>query len=174
MEERRLPGETESAWEVVPGTGRCGPTGSGLPLYLPDALLAFPGCRQVVRVEREVVHKGDGGGTARGELRPRQLGSRGGGREAAWGASAFPSGRWPGSVAAGYGTLSCHGQRSYLEDAPARCGAWGAQRSWRSSGPFCRLSLLRPQGGVRKKKAALETFSFHPLSALRFLGLYAV
>ncbi|GLV49411.1 hypothetical protein TJA_25130 [Thermus sp. LT1-2-5] len=28
--------------------------------YLPDALLAFPGCRQVVRLEREVVHKGMG------------------------------------------------------------------------------------------------------------------
>ncbi|MFX9366489.1 hypothetical protein ABTO03_18955, partial [Acinetobacter baumannii] len=36
--------------------------------------------------------QGDGGGTARGELRPHQLGSRGGGREAAWGASPFPVG----------------------------------------------------------------------------------
>jgi hypothetical protein len=35
------------------------------------------------------------------------------------------------------------------------------------------VSLLYRRG-VRKKKAALETFSFHPLSALRFLGLYAV
>lgn len=28
--------------------------------------------------------------------------------------------------------------------------------------------------GVREKKAALEAFSFRPLSALRFLELYAV
>ncbi len=42
------------------------------------------------------------------------------------------------------------------------------------------VSLLH-RGGVREKvtrrrtlKAAMEAFSFHPLSALRFLGLYAV
>jgi len=35
------------------------------------------------------------------------------------------------------------------------------------------VSLLH-RGGVRKKKAALESFSFNPFSALRFLGLYAV
>ncbi|WP_022799503.1 hypothetical protein [Thermus islandicus] len=35
------------------------------------------------------------------------------------------------------------------------------------------VSLLHRQG-VREKKAALEAFSFNPLSALRFLGLYAV
>ncbi|MGC8904518.1 MAG: transposase, partial [Thermus sp.] len=34
------------------------------------------------------------------------------------------------------------------------------------------VSLLHRRG-VREKKAALEAFSFHPLSALRFLGLYA-
>ncbi|GLV48962.1 hypothetical protein TJA_20650 [Thermus sp. LT1-2-5] len=34
------------------------------------------------------------------------------------------------------------------------------------------LSLMRRKG-VRAKKAALEGFSFHPLSALRFLGLCA-
>ncbi|KHG66379.1 transposase, partial [Thermus sp. 2.9] len=34
------------------------------------------------------------------------------------------------------------------------------------------VSLLH-QREVREKKAALEVFSFHPLSALRFLGLYA-
>lgn len=28
--------------------------------------------------------------------------------------------------------------------------------------------------GIRRKKAALEAFSFNPLAALRFLGLYAV
>jgi len=41
------------------------------------------------------------------------------------------------------------------------------------------VSLLHRQGvrenqGVREKKAALEAFSFNPLAALRFLGLYAV
>jgi hypothetical protein len=35
------------------------------------------------------------------------------------------------------------------------------------------VSLLQREG-IRQKKAALEAFSFHPLSALRFLGLYAV
>jgi hypothetical protein len=35
------------------------------------------------------------------------------------------------------------------------------------------VSLFHRQG-VREKKAALEAFSFNPLSALRFLGLYAV
>ena len=35
------------------------------------------------------------------------------------------------------------------------------------------VSLLHHQG-VREKKAALEPFSFNPLAALRFLGLYAV
>jgi hypothetical protein len=35
------------------------------------------------------------------------------------------------------------------------------------------VSLLHREG-IRQKKAALEAFSFHPLSALRFLGLYAV
>ncbi|MEN2981826.1 MAG: hypothetical protein ABDH20_04415 [Thermus sp.] len=34
------------------------------------------------------------------------------------------------------------------------------------------VSLLHLRG-VRGKKAALEAFSFNPLSALRFLGLYA-
>jgi hypothetical protein len=35
------------------------------------------------------------------------------------------------------------------------------------------VSLLHREG-IRQKKAALEAFSFRPLSALRFLGLYAV
>ncbi|EIA39173.1 hypothetical protein RLTM_06746, partial [Thermus parvatiensis] len=35
------------------------------------------------------------------------------------------------------------------------------------------VSMLHRQG-VREKKAALEAFSFNPLSALRFLRLYAV
>jgi hypothetical protein len=34
------------------------------------------------------------------------------------------------------------------------------------------VSMLHRKG-VREKKAALEIFSFNPLSALRFLGLYA-
>ena len=35
------------------------------------------------------------------------------------------------------------------------------------------VSLLHREG-VKEKKAALEAFSFNPLAALRFLGLYAV
>jgi hypothetical protein len=39
-----------------------------------------------------------------------------------------------------------------------------------------RAFLVSPlhREGVKEKKAALEAFSFNPLSALRFLGLYAV
>jgi hypothetical protein len=36
------------------------------------------------------------------------------------------------------------------------------------------LVSLFHRRGVREKKAALEAFSFNPLAALRFLGLYAV
>ncbi len=36
------------------------------------------------------------------------------------------------------------------------------------------LVSLFHRRGIREKKAALEAFSFNPLSALRFLGLYAV
>ncbi|WP_276605773.1 hypothetical protein [Thermus tengchongensis] len=36
------------------------------------------------------------------------------------------------------------------------------------------LVSSRNRKGVRRKKATLEAFSFNPLTALRFLGLYAV
>ncbi len=46
-------------------------------------------------------------------------------------------------------------------------GAWGLA--------VLREYLVSPlhRKGVRERKAALEAFSFHPLSALKFLGLYA-
>ncbi len=47
-------------------------------------------------------------------------------------------------------------------------GAWVLAVLW----AFLVSKLHRE--GVREKKAPLEIFSFNPLSALRFLGLYAV
>jgi hypothetical protein len=50
-----LPGETASAWRVV-RDGEVWTYRVWASPHLLDALLAFPGCRQAVRVEREVVH----------------------------------------------------------------------------------------------------------------------
>ncbi len=60
----------------------------------------------------------------------------------------------------------------------------GAGRGKGPGGEYCGgevLAVLRAhrvswlnRKGVRQKKAALEAFSFNPLAALRFLGLYAV
>ncbi len=101
MEERRLPGETEAVWNLV-RDGEVWTYRVWASPYLPEEVRAFPGCRQVVRMEREVRHKGDGGGAADGELRPHQLGAGGGGGEAAWGASPLPvGGREPVLLGAG-------------------------------------------------------------------------
>ncbi len=80
--EERLPGETEAAW------GWCGTGGVDLPGlgFSPSARGAFglSGCRQVVRVEREVVHKRTGEVRRTVSYALTQPGPGGGGREAAW------------------------------------------------------------------------------------------
>ena len=59
MEERRLPGETEAVWNLV-RDGEVWTYRVWASPYLPEEVRAFPGCRQVVRMEREVRHKGTG------------------------------------------------------------------------------------------------------------------
>jgi hypothetical protein len=59
MEERRLPGETEAVWNLV-RDGEVWTYRVWASPYLPEEIRAFPGCGQVVRMEREVVHKGTG------------------------------------------------------------------------------------------------------------------
>jgi hypothetical protein len=59
MEERRLPGETEAAWNLV-RDGEVWTYRVWASPYLPEEIRAFPGCGQVVRMEREVVRKGTG------------------------------------------------------------------------------------------------------------------
>ncbi|MFK5529127.1 hypothetical protein ACI3S9_30640, partial [Klebsiella pneumoniae] len=59
MEERRLPGETEAVWNLV-RDGEVWTYRVWASPYLPEEVRAFPGARQVVRMEREVRHKGTG------------------------------------------------------------------------------------------------------------------
>jgi len=59
MEERGLPGETEAAWNLV-RDGEVWTCRVWASPYLPEGMRAFPGCGQVVRMEREVVRKGTG------------------------------------------------------------------------------------------------------------------
>jgi len=59
MEERRLPGETEAAWNLV-RDGEVWTYRVWASPYLPEEIRVFPGCGQVVRMEREVVRKGTG------------------------------------------------------------------------------------------------------------------
>ena len=59
MEERRLPGETEARWSLV-RDGEVWTYEVWASPYLPEAMGAFPGARQVVRLVREVVCKGTG------------------------------------------------------------------------------------------------------------------
>jgi hypothetical protein len=59
MEERRLPGETEAVWNLV-RDGEVWTYRVWASPYLPEEIRAFPGCGQVVRMEREVVRKGTG------------------------------------------------------------------------------------------------------------------
>ncbi len=160
MEERRLPGETEAVWNLV----RDGEVWT-------YRVWASPTCRKRCGPFRVPAGgadgaggeaQGDGGGAADGELRPHQLGAGGGGGEAAWGASPLPvGGREP--VLLGTGRSP---PRGCLPGAGVGAQVLAALRAFL-------VSMLHRQG-VREKKAALEAFSFNPLSALRFLGLYAV
>ncbi len=161
MEERRLPGETEAAWGLV-RDGEVWTYRVWASPHLPEALLAFPGCRQVVRVEREVVHKGTG------EVR-RTVGyaltSLGAEEADARRLGELLLSRW-----------EVENRSFWVRDVLFRedaCQVRGVGAQVLAALRAFLVSLL-DRGGVRKKKAALEAFSFHPLSALRFLGLYGV
>jgi hypothetical protein len=121
MEERRLPGETEAVWNLV-RDGEVWTYRVWASPYLPEEIRVFPGCGQVVRMEREVVRKGTGEVRCTVSYALTSLGPE---------------------------VADARRLRAFL------------------------VSLLHRQG-VREKKAALEAFSFNPLAALRFLGLYAV
>ncbi len=168
MEERRLPGETEAAWGLV-RDGEVWTYRVWASPHLPEALLAFPGCRQVVRVEREVVHKGTGEvrrtvSYALTSLGPEVADARRLGE--------LLLSRW-----------EVENRSFWVRDVLFRedaCQVRGVGAQVLAALRAFLVSLLH-RGGVRKKvtrqrtlKAALEAFSFHPLSALRFLGLYGV
>ncbi|KGQ22387.2 hypothetical protein THFILI_00065 [Thermus filiformis] len=160
MEEKRLPGETEAEWRGG-GDGEVWTYRVWASPHLPEEIRAFPGARQVVRLERVVVHKGTGEvrrtlSHALTSLGPEVADARRLGEllVARWG---IENGSfWVRDVL-------------FKEDA-CQVRRVGAQvlavlRAFL-------VSLLHREG-IRQKKAALEAFSFHPLSALRFLGLYA-
>jgi len=177
MEEKRLPGETEAEWRVE-RDGVASPSGEHRVVWtyrvwafrcslreatphLPEEIRAFPGARQVVRLERVVVHKGTGEvkrtlSHALTSLGPEVADARRLGELllARW---AIENGSfWVRDVL-------------LKEDA---CQVRGVGAQVLAALRAFLVSLLHHKG-VRRKKAALETFSFHPLFALRFLGLYA-
>jgi hypothetical protein len=80
--------------------------------------------------------------------------------------------RWEVENRFGRGTFSSAATRSVpcLVDA---CQVRGVGAQVLAALRAFPVSPLHRQG-VREKKAALEAFSFNPLAALRFLGLYAV
>jgi hypothetical protein len=168
MEERRLPGETEAVWNLV-RDGEVWTYRVWASPYLPEEIRAFPGCRQVVRMEREVVHKGTGevGRTvsyALTSLGPEVADARRLGE--------LLLSRWEveNRSLLGTGRSLPRPREACLVDA---CQVRGVGAQVLAALRAFLVSLLHRQG-VREKKAALEAFSFNPLAALRFLGLYAV
>jgi len=161
MDERRLPGETEAVWDRV-RDGEVWTYRAWASPYLPEEIRAFPGAQQVVRLEREVVHKATGEvrrtvSYALTSLGPEEMDARALGLLLADRWSIENRSFWVRDVL-------------FHEDA---CQVRGVGAQVLAALRAFLVSLLHRRG-VRKKKAALETFSFHPLSALRFLGLYAV
>lgn len=161
MAERALPGETRAVWERE-GDGEVRRYEVWASPVLPPEVAAFPGARQAVRLVREVVVKGTGEvwrteGYALTSLGPNE-------------ADAGVLGRlWVGRWGVENGSFWV---RDVLlrEDASQVRGRGGEV-----------LAVLRAhlvswlnRKGIRRKKAALEAFSFNPMAALRFLGLYAV
>ncbi|KHG64439.1 hypothetical protein QT17_12380 [Thermus sp. 2.9] len=160
MEEGRLPGETEAEWRVE-RDGEVWRYRVWASPYLPEAMRAFPGVKQVVRLEREVMHKGTG------EVRrgvSYALTSLGAEVADARRLGELLVGRW-GIENGSFWVRDV----LFREDA---CQVRGIGARVLAALRAFLVSLLH-QRGVREKKAALEVFSFHPLSALRFLGLYA-
>lgn len=158
MDEGRLEGETEWVWaeerdgEVRRYRVRASP-------HLPEEIRSFPGAMQVVERVREVVKKGTGEvrrgvGYALTSLGPEVAGARelGGWWRGRWG---IENGSfWVRDVVFG-------------ED---RCQMRGVGAEVLAGLRAFLVSWLEAKG-VRRKKAALEAFSFNPLAALRFLGL---
>jgi IS4 transposase len=161
MEEQRLPGETEAEWRVE-RDGEVWTYRVWASPYLPEEIRAFPGARQVVRLERVVVHKGTG------EVRrtlSHALTSLGPEVADARRLGELLVARW------GIENGSFWVRDVLLKEDASQVRGVGAQvlavlRAFL-------VSLLHREG-IRQKKAALEAFSFHPPSALRFLGLYVV
>ena len=167
MEERRLPGETEAVWNLV-RDGEVWTYRVWASPYLPEEVRAFPGCRQVVRMEREVRHKGTGEVRRAASYALTSLGAE---EADARRLGELLLSRWEVENRSFWvRDVLLHGQRSYLEDA---CQVRGVGAQVLAALRAFLVSMLHRQG-VREKKAALEAFSFNPLSALRFLGLYAV
>jgi hypothetical protein len=148
MEERRLPGETEAVWNLV-RDGEVWTYRVWASPYLPEEIRAFPGCGQVVRMEREVVRKGTG------EVR----------RTVSYALTSLGP-----EVADARRLGPPRPREACLVDA---CQVRGVGAQVLAALRAFLVSLLHRQG-VREKKAALEALSFNPLAALRFLGLYAV
>ena len=154
MEERRLPGETEAVWNLV-RDGEVWTYRVWASPYLPEEIRAFPGCRQVV-------HKGTG------EVRRTvsyALTSLGPEVADAKRLGSLLLSRWEVENRSFWVRDVC-----FREDA---CQVRGVG-AWVLAGLWAFLVSKLHREGVRAKKAALEIFSFNPLSALRFLGLYAV
>jgi hypothetical protein len=161
MEDKRLPGETEAVWSVM-RDGEVWSYRVWASPSLPDEMRTFPGAAQVVRLEREVVHKRSG------EVRRRvgyALSSLGADEAGAEVLGRLIVQRW--EVENG----SFWVRDVLLHEDACQVRGVGAQV----------LAALRAflvsklhRRGVRQKKAALEAFSFQPFSALRFLELYAV
>jgi hypothetical protein len=168
MEERRLPGETEAVWNLV-RDGEVWTYRVWASPYLPEEIRAFPGCGQVVRMEREVVRKGTGEvrrtvSYALTSLGPEVADARRLGE--------LLLSRWEveNRSLLGAGRSLPRPREACLVDA---CQVRGVGAQVLAALRAFLVSLLHRQG-VREKKAALEAFSFNPLAALRFLGLYAV
>jgi hypothetical protein len=161
MEERRLPGETEAVWNLV-RDGEVWTYRVWASPYLPEEIRAFPGCGQVVRMEREVVRKGTGEvrrtvSYALTSLGPEVADARRLGE--------LLLSRW-----------EVENRSFWVRDVLFRedaCQVRGVGAQVLAALRAFLVSLLHRQG-VKEKKAALEAFSFNPLAALRFLGLYAV
>ena len=161
MEERRLPGETEARWGLV-RDGEVWTYEVWASPYLPEAMGAFPGARQVVRLVREVVHKGTG------EVR-RSVGYA----LTSLGLEVADAGRLGRLLVGRWGieNRSFWVRDALLQEDTCQVRGVGA-RVLATLRAF--LVSLMHREGVKEKKAALEAFSFNPLAALRFLGLYAV
>ncbi|WP_245606109.1 DDE transposase family protein [Thermus amyloliquefaciens] len=155
-----LPGETRAEW-VREADGEVRRYEVWASPVLPPEVAAFPGARQAVRLVREVVVKGTGEvrrteGYALTSLGPEEADARVLGE--IW------VGRW-----------GVENGSFWVRDVLLREDAFQVRGRGGEVLAVLRAHLVSWLNwkGVRRKKAALEVFSFNPLAALRFLGLYA-